>query len=78
MKVISSTSYPMSVALIFFSLLPMLMEGRFIKIHRILSDKIADSPDYHLGTVKFLVRSLNILSKKLEKYLSIRITFTFS
>ena len=56
----------------------MLMERRFIKFHRIVSDKIAASSDYNLGALNFLVRSLNILIKKSEKYLSITVTSTFS
>ena len=56
----------------------MLIERRFIKFHRIVLDKIADSTDYHLGKLKFLVRSLNILRKISEKYLSITVTSTFS
>ena len=37
--------------------------------HRTVSDKIADSTDYHLGTLKFHERSLNLLIIKSEKYL---------
>ena len=78
MKVISSTSYPLSVAFLFFLCCPCWWERRFIKFHRTVSDNIAYSTDYHLGTLKFLVRSLNILNKKSEKYLSITVTSTFS
>ena len=45
------------------------MERRFVKFHRAVSDKIADSTDYDLGTLKFLERSFNLLINKSEKYL---------
>ena len=78
MKVISTTSYPLSVAFIFFLCCPCSWERRLIKFHRVVLDKIADSTDYHLGTLKFLDGSLNILRKISEKYLSITVTSTFS
>ena len=68
-KVINSTSYPTSMAFLFFFFLccPCWSKHRFIKFHRTVSDKIANSSDFQLGTLKFLVRLLNILINKSEK-----------
>ena len=41
----------------------------FIKFHKTVSVKIADSTDYHLWITKFLKRSLNLFIDKSEKYL---------
>ena len=78
MMVINSTSYLLSMGLklfiyLFFFFLslcfPSSWERIFIKFHKTVSDKIADSTDYHLWILNFLERSLNLFINKSEKYL---------
>ena len=74
-KAIYSTSYPLTMTLISY-VLPMLWVPRLNELDRKVSDKIADSTDQHLGTLKFLVRLLIILNKS-EKYLRITVISAF-
>ena len=53
MKVINSTSYPLSMGFT-FSVLPMLMERRLTVLHWTVSDKIVESTGNQLGTLKAL------------------------
>ena len=58
MKVI----YTLSIGFQCF-LLSMLMGARLTEFHKTVSDKIPGLTDWHLGTWKFFVCSLNILNK---------------
>ena len=70
MKVI----YTLSIGLQCF-LLSMLMRARLTEFHKTVSDKIPGLTDWHMGTLKFFVCSLNNLNKSDKHFLRFHDSF---
>ena len=67
--------YTLSIGFQYFMFCPCWWERRLTEFDRTVSDKIPGLTDWHLGTLKFFVCSLNILSKSDKHFLPFHDSF---